>query len=210
MLKLRSNAPNQCVYFLLGEPPIEAKIHCDIYSLFYSLWCNKESKIHSVVKYLLQNIETKNSNTWSKYVLYLSKLYNTEDPLSCLNRNPPDKETYKAYYKTKIIKFHESEQRRNAKNNSCMKYLNVDLLGLSNKIHPIISNILTTSDMEQAIPHIKMLCMNYYTYEIKSRQKGGPDKCPRCGINSYHTDNLQHILTAHISKAGYNILCEIE
>ena len=79
--------------------------------------------MNSVVKYLLQNMETKNSNTWSEYFLFLSKLYNTKDPLSCLNRNPPDKETYKAYYKTKFFTFHESEQRRIAKNNSCVKYI---------------------------------------------------------------------------------------
>ena len=52
-----------------------------------------------------------------------------EDPLLSLSRDPPSKMSYKKYYKTKIIIFHEKEQRLKAKDNSCMKYLHVDMTG---------------------------------------------------------------------------------
>ena len=175
---------------------------------FIAFGQKKKSKIYKISKFLLEKNNSEKSKTWSRYFIYLSELYGTDTPLLCLEQTPPDRDTIKNYYKTKIIQFHEKEQRQLAKSNSSMKYLNVDLLGLSGKIHPIISNIYTSKEVETAIPHIKMLCLNYYTCELKSKYKGGSDKCPRC--IDYKTDNIQHILTSHISEKGYNILLDIE
>ena len=62
-LSKSSNIP--ALHFLLGELPIEAKIHKDIFSLFYSVWKNPDSKIYKIVKFLLED-SAENSRTWSE------------------------------------------------------------------------------------------------------------------------------------------------
>ena len=46
-LSKKSNIP--ALYFLLGELPIEAQIHEDIFSLFFSVWRNSDSKIYQIL-----------------------------------------------------------------------------------------------------------------------------------------------------------------
>ena len=54
ILKLGPVSPTAPLYFLLGEPPIEASMHQDLLSLFWSIWTNHQTKIHGIVKYLLK------------------------------------------------------------------------------------------------------------------------------------------------------------
>ena len=43
-LHLSQSAPTPAIHFLLGEMPIEGKIHRDMFSLFYSVWSNPDTK----------------------------------------------------------------------------------------------------------------------------------------------------------------------
>ena len=45
ILKLSKTAANCAIYFLCGELPIEGQIHRDIFTLFYTVWANPETKI---------------------------------------------------------------------------------------------------------------------------------------------------------------------
>ena len=103
---------------------MEAKIHRDVFSLFYSVLANPGSKIHQVVKYLLTE-SSDNSRTWSMYVRHLSQMYGIADPLDMLNKVIPSKFSYKNEIKTKITAFHEKELRSKATSNSKMTYFNV-------------------------------------------------------------------------------------
>ena len=51
-LKLSNSSPTPALYFLLGELPIEAKLHLDVMSLFYNIWANPQTTIHDIVKYI--------------------------------------------------------------------------------------------------------------------------------------------------------------
>ena len=90
ILNFSKNSNLAPLYFLLGELPIEAQIHRDIFSLFYNVWINPESKVSQIIKYLLQN-STEKSKTWSIFVRNLSTKYDLTDPLECLNSKPPSK-----------------------------------------------------------------------------------------------------------------------
>ena len=187
------SAPTPSVHFLCSELPIEGKIHKDMFSLFYSVWNNPESKIYKIVKYLLQ-MSSENSRTWSNHIKYLSKMYEMEDPLTCLNMDAPDKSSYKKYVSDKITSFHERELRTAAANNSKMIYLNVNLYGLTGRSHPAISsNIITTDDVKTMRPHLKMLGGDYLTYEIKSQQSGGSPLCRLCRSD---IDSISHIVSS--------------
>ena len=120
-----------------------------------------------VIKYLLEN-SCENSRTWAIHLRNISKMYKIEDPLDCLNRSPPSKDTYKSNIITKILSFHENELRKAASTNEMMKYLNVSTIGLRGRPHPAISNVTTTHDVRKMRPHIKMLTGNYLTLEEKS------------------------------------------
>ena len=63
ILKLSISAPTPAIHFLSGELPIEGKIHMDIFSLFFGVWRNPDTKIYEIIRYLL-NASCENSRTW--------------------------------------------------------------------------------------------------------------------------------------------------
>ena len=155
-------------------------------------------------------MSTENSRTWSIFLRQLSTMYGLEDPLKCLQRDPPQKATFKEHILTRITAFHETELRQKAKTNSNMSFLNVSVSGLRGRRHPALSNLLTTIDVQKSRPHLKMLCNDYYTYEKRTGQSGGSPHCRSCPVTNQqtpddtnqpaevtgHTDtDLSHILT---------------
>ena len=163
-------------YLLLGELPIEGKIHRDIFSLFYSIWSNPDTKIFEIIKYLLKN-SCENSRTWSAHVKHLSCKYDLEDPLVCLSKDPPSKSVYKEMILTKITVYFERSLRLSAAKNSQINYLNVSTTGLRGRIHPALCNIITSYDVKLSRAHIKFLSGNYLTYKTKAEQSGGLPHC---------------------------------
>ena len=124
ILKLSKNATNPAHYFLCGDLPTEGKLHRYVFSLFYSVWVNPDSKIYEVVKYLMNN-SCDNSRTWSVFLKQLAEKYSLDDPIKCLNKDPPSKSQFKECVITKITAFYENKLREHSASNSCMKYLNV-------------------------------------------------------------------------------------
>ena len=86
-----------------------------------------------------------------------------------------------------------------------MKYLNVSVSGLRGRHHPSLSNIMTTFQVKKLRPFLKMLCMDYYTYEKRANQSGGSPHCRACALriqqsDTSHTEDIPHIL---ISCSAY-------
>ena len=193
-LHLSDRAPVPSLFFLTGELPIEGKLHRDIFALFFNIWINPKTKIYSIVKYLMENSPV-NSRTWSRHIRNLASLYDIEDPLELLMKDPPPKSQFKEYILTKITAYHEAQLRIAATHNSKMKFLNTSMTGLRGRHHPAISNITTTQGVSQLRPHLKMLCGDIYTYEQKSKYQGGSPHCRLCGEIGKNIEDLQHILT---------------
>ena len=103
---------------------MEARIHLDIFSLFYSIWYNRDTKAHQIVKYLLEN-SPDNSRTWSIHVRHLARQYGLPDPLDLLRQDPMPKSAFKQMVKTKVTAYHERDLREKASHNSKMTYFNV-------------------------------------------------------------------------------------
>ena len=198
-MRLSKQTSTSAVYFLTGELPVEAIIHRDILSLFYSVWINPQSKIYTIIKYLLTNITSK-SKTWTNFLRHICKQYGIEDPHILISRDPPTKLTFKADTEARIRSFHEHELRNKAQFNKKLKYFNVSLLGLSGRPHPAISGLFTASEVEKSGAHIKMLVGDYYTMEVKSEHSGGSPHCQLCHLNAEsgekieNVENLCHIL----------------
>ena len=87
-----------------------------------------DTTIFQIVKYLLEN-SCETSRTWSAHLKHLSRMYDLEDPLSCLRRDAPDKSQYKELVLTKITAFHENKLQISATGNSMMTYLNESSIG---------------------------------------------------------------------------------
>ena len=193
ILNLSKTSNVAALHFLLGELPMEAKIHRDVFSLFFSVWNNPDSKIYQIVKYLIET-SSENSRTWSLHLKHLSGKYGLPDPLQCLRLDAPVKSEYKENILTKISAYYEKSLRENAANNSKMLFLNVSLSGLRGRHHPALAGIITTQEVQKSRIHIKMLAGDYFTYEVKSDQSGGSPHC-RCCPTPSPVENLQHILT---------------
>ena len=100
ILKLSSTASTSAIYFLTGELPVEGKIHKDIFSNFFSIWTNQDTKIYELIKYLLKT-SADNSHTWAVHLRHLCARYGLEDPLTYLNRDPPSRSAWKETVHTK-------------------------------------------------------------------------------------------------------------
>ena len=209
ILKLNTSAPTPAIHFLTGELPIEGKIHLDIFSLFYSIWRNPDTKIYEVIKYILKN-SCENSRTWAIHLKHLCEKYGLEDPLSCLNRDPPSKSIFKETVKTKVTAYYEKVLRHSASQNSAMKYLNVAASGLRGRHHPALSNIITTREVQLSRPHIKFLAGNYVTYKIKADRSGGSARCRICLSGCDET--ASHILATcqGLNEVRVKVLPEME
>ena len=190
-LGLSNRAPVPSLYFLTGELPLEASIHRDIFSLFHNLWSNPTTKIHGLIKYLLENCP-KNSNTWSRHIRNLALTYSIQDPNEVINNTPPSKREYSNYILTKITVYWEKELRERASKHSNMKFLNVNLKGLNGRPHPCLKFIRTTRDARKARSHLKFLCSDIYTFEKKGKYQGGSSKCRLC-LNE--NENIVHIIS---------------
>ena len=174
-LKLSKTAPTPSIHFLLGDLPMEGKIHRDIFGLFYSVWTNPDTKIFSIIKYLLETL-CENSCTWAIYLRQISAMYGLEDPLDCLMRDPPPIETYKEHILTKITSFHERELREKALNEekneiNKMKYFNVSLLGLRGRLHPSMSLNQRVTISHAVLPALFQLSRDFCYIIDKKRMR---------------------------------------
>ena len=193
VLSLSKNSNIVPLYFLLGELPIEGQLHRDVFSLFYNVWCNPDSKIYTIVKYLLQSSSIK-SRTWSVFVRHLSQKYGLDDPSECLRADPPSKASYKELILTKISAHYEAELRQKALTNTRMKFLNVSIMSLRGRRHLALSNIVTSHEVKKSRSHIKMLCGDFFTYEEKAKQSGGSPHCRLCPVHKNIKEDIPHIL----------------
>jgi hypothetical protein len=60
-LKLSNSCPVPGLYFLLGELPIEARLHIDLLPLFHNILANPVTKLFSVAKYILMMSDDKST-----------------------------------------------------------------------------------------------------------------------------------------------------
>ena len=192
-LHLSKSAPTPAIHFLLGELPMEGKLHRDMLSLFFGVWCNTDTKIHQIIKYLLSS-SSENSRTWVINLRHICQMYNLEDPSSCLDRPAPSHSVFKERVITKITAFHENELRRKAVNNQYMKYLNINLSGLRGKPHPCLAGIVTTEEVKKLRPHLKFLSGDYLTYQKKFDQTSLGS--PICRLCHQEGETISHIVAS--------------
>ena len=191
-LKLSQSSPIPSLHFLLGEIPIEAKVHLNTFSLFHTIWSNPHTTAHKVMKYILR-MSNNSSVTWSIHVRLLCLLYGLPDPLHLLeNEAVWPKEKWKTLTKTRVTIYHESNLRSKAESNSKMDFLNVNALGLTGRPHPALHNLATTQDADKSRVHIKFLAGDFLTGELLAAQSGGNPICKLCESEN---ETTEHIIT---------------
>ena len=209
-LSLSERSSTAGIHFLLGELPLQGRIDRDVFSLFYNIWCNKETKIYQIVKYLLENSPS-NSRTWSMHVKSLAEKYKLPSPSTLLEQEPMTKHSYKSMIMAKIVHFYENDLKEKASVDDNLKYFNVSDLHLNGKSHPVIGGITTTSQAKEIRPLIKMLLNDYYTYEKRSIFSGGTlsphCRLPECQASGGFVEDVKHILTQCLSTAREETTC---
>ena len=100
---------------------------------------------------------------------------------------------------TLITVHHEKELREAAENNSKMVWLNVKMLGLQGKPHPILQDVTTPHEVRQMRYQVKMLCGDLYTYSLRAQQSGGS---PHCRLCQAPYEDLPHVLSTCTETNG--------
>ena len=131
-----------------------------------------------------------------------------------LNGTPPSKDSWKGDINTLITAYHEKQLRDAAATNSKMTWLNVSMMGLQGKPHPIFRDVSTADQVRKLYPVLKMLSGEYLTFDLKSRQ--GTGGSPSCRLCHFPVENLQHVLSCpatsepriRIQREMKDILCD--
>ena len=195
-LKLSHASPIPALHFLLGELPVEARVHMDTLSVFYNIWANPNTTAHKIVHYILRMADEK-SVTWAAHLRMLCLKYDIPDPLKLLDSGDLwSKLTWSILSKTRITVYFESMLRQQAATNSKMNFLNVKVLGLSGTPHPALLNITTTQDVLKLRPHLKLLSGDLLTRERESLDTGSSPQCKLCHAP---VEDIEHVLV-HCSK----------
>ena len=84
-------------------------------------------------------------------------MYEIPNILELLQKPPLSKEAFKELVITKITTHHESELWDEALRNSKMTYFNVSTHSLRGKPHPALSCAVTTTQVKELRPAVKML-----------------------------------------------------
>ena len=198
ILKLGPVSPIPPLYFLLGELPVEAMIHLDTLTLFWSIWANPQTKIYEIIKYLLM-MSKPNSLTWAAHVRLLCQIYQLPDPLALISGPLWSKDRWKMMTKTAVITHHERKLRDKAATNSKLGFLNVKASGLSGRPHPVLFGVFTTQEVMRTRVHLKMLAGDYPCSAYIGSDRGQDTSCKLCKVlHPQHpppTDDLVHVLT---------------
>ena len=149
------------------------------YSLFWNIWSNPRTKIFEVVKYLLM-MSDNSSLTWSAHIRIVFQMYQLPDPLQLLHSTPCSKNRWKSHTSTAVLSHHEKFWRQKSSKNYKLQYLNVQCTGLSGKLHPVLSWVLTTQDVMVVRPHLKMLAGDYVCFDFLSHDRGIDPYCRLC------------------------------
>ena len=200
ILKLGKWSPILPLYFLLGEAPIEAFLHMDICSLFWNIWSNPQTKAHEIVKYLLKMTDSK-SVTWSAHIKILFSLYNLPDPLLLIQTTAWSKHRWKELTQTRILAHHENILRKQATKNYKLDFLNIQVVGLSGRPHPVLDGVLTTQEVVKSRIHLRMLSGDYPCQYYVGRDRNQDTACMICKQLTplpyhNHTEDLAHLLTS--------------
>ena len=136
--------------------------------------------------------------TWSNHVQLLCQKYGLPSPLSLLQSLPPwSKEAWNCLVKTRVTVWHETDLRRKSLTNSKMRYLNVQVSGLSGASHPAIRGIYTTREVKKVRPYLKFLTSDFLTNERKSLDQ--PHLSPACVLCNSSVESIEHVLTVCIA-----------
>ena len=191
-LRLSRSSPIPCLYFLLGELPLENKLHLETLTLFHNIWSAPSTKLFEIVKYVLMMSDL-SSQTWANHVRLLSMKYNLPDPLALLNTPPCPKPEWKELLSTKITVHAEKLWRAKAAANSKMKYLNVNLLGLSGRPHPALLGITSAREIPKLRIHLKFLSGDFLTFQRLAKDRNMSDTY--CRLCQATCEDIQHVLT---------------
>ena len=81
-----------------------------------------------------------------------------------------------------------------------MRFLNVDLTGLGNRPHPVLSGVNSAREVEKLRPAVKFLTGDYLTFDRQARDSGGevrPDCifCPGFAGQPPPRDTIEHVIS---------------
>ena len=134
-----------------------------------------------------------NSITWSAHLRTLCLKYNLPNLLELLSSGVIwEKKSWSTLTTTRVTVYYENKLRDQAATNSKMKFLNVQVQGLSGAPHPALLYITSTQEVRKLRHHLKFLSGDFLTAERLALDTGSDPKCNLC---SAPVESTEHVLT---------------
>ena len=90
-------------------------------------------------------------------------------------------------------------KEKKAASNSNLQYLNVQLIGLSGRSHPILHHISETREAYKLRAHLQLVSGDFLSYELIGKQRNSDPSCRLCPSP---LESTQHILTECLATAS--------
>ena len=177
-LGFSGRSPISGVHFILGELPIAGQLASETLSLFWNLWSNRESLVFKVSTYILIHAN-ENSRCWCIFVRHLTRQLGLPDPLKLLQNVPPSKDSWMITCNDLVLKHHLQKFRENARRNSRLTRMNVELLDLK-KPHPLLAKVLCPREVKKLKIQLKVLCGDFYCKSVIGLRNNTSTACLLC------------------------------
>ena len=143
-------------------------------------------------------MSSSSSVTWTAHLRIICQMYHLPDPLALMSGQLWPKEKWKQLVRSRVITHTEIKWREKAAKNSKLKYLNVQTTGLTGRVHPVVSGILSTQEVVRARVHVRMLAGDFPCYAHIATDRNSDPACRLCRYLSPErpapTEDMTHLL----------------
>jgi hypothetical protein len=195
VLKSIQHLPDRCasaaVYFLLGEPPIEAILHVRSLTLLGSILRQPDTVLNTLALSRIHHYPAP-AGSWFEYVDTLLQKYRLRS-LQELVRTLPSKSAWKTEVKTAIVGYWEMQLRADAELKSSLVYMDIEHCHLKSAHQLWTSTYSSPHDIRRAMVKAKVLT-GTYTLQVNKAKFNQHEVDNMCRLCSSNPEDRTHFL----------------
>lgn len=184
---LPDSTANSAIYLLVGCPPLRAKLHRKMLTLFITILHRRDSPEHQIISRQIA-MKTTASNSWITQLRFILHQYSLPNPSQLLN-SPPPKNDWKIRTKKAILSYWNAKLKQEASSKSSLKFLNLEVCSL-NTTHHVWQTGSDPLQATMAIVKARLLLGRYPLTGLKYSGRNRAKECPLCQNGEETTEHF--------------------